>query len=99
MTRIAIIGGGASGLFSAITALENGKDVSVTIFEKMNRVGKKILATGNGRCNITNEFACNVSKKGIPVYFHGENRQFSSYSLSKASVISFTPNFFVSKLI
>ncbi len=86
MTKIAIIGGGASGLFSAITALENGKDVSVTIFEKMNRVGKKILATGNGRCNITNEFACELSKDGLPVHFHGENNKFSVYALSSFNV-------------
>lgn len=50
--KIAVIGAGASGLIAAITAARNGADV--TLCEKMNRVGKKILATGNGRCNYTN---------------------------------------------
>ena len=50
--KVAVIGGGASGLMAAIAAAKNGADVK--IFEKLNRVGKKILATGNGRCNYTN---------------------------------------------
>lgn len=61
--RIAVVGGGASGLIAAIVASRAGADV--IIFEKMNRVGKKILATGNGRCNYTNmnmSFACFHSK-------------------------------------
>lgn len=52
-TKIAIIGAGASGLFSSI--LLSSKNFEVTIFEKNNKVGKKLLATGNGRCNITNQ--------------------------------------------
>lgn len=56
--KIAVIGGGASGLIAAISAAKNG--AKVTIYEKMNRVGKKILATGNGRCNYTN---MNLSKE------------------------------------
>lgn len=52
-TKIAIIGAGASGLFSSI--LLSSKNFEVTIFEKNNKVGKKLLATGNGRCNITNK--------------------------------------------
>lgn len=50
--NIFIIGGGASGLISAIVAKRNGADV--TILEKNPRIGKKILVTGNGRCNYTN---------------------------------------------
>ena len=49
MRDIAIIGGGASGLVAAITAARLGSNV--TIFERQNRIGKKILVTGNGRCN------------------------------------------------
>lgn len=52
-TKIAIIGAGASGLFSSI--LLSSKGFEVTIFEKNTKVGKKLLATGNGRCNITNQ--------------------------------------------
>lgn len=51
-TRIAIIGGGASGMMAAITAASAGADV--TIYEAKERLGKKILATGNGKCNFTN---------------------------------------------
>ncbi|MGD9569607.1 MAG: NAD(P)/FAD-dependent oxidoreductase [Sedimentibacter sp.] len=50
--KIAVIGGGASGLMAAIAAARKGAEV--TIYEKLNKVGKKILATGNGRCNYTN---------------------------------------------
>jgi len=50
--RIAVIGGGASGLMTAIVAARNGADV--TIYEGKERLGKKILATGNGKCNYTN---------------------------------------------
>lgn len=50
--KIAVIGGGASGLMAAIAAA--GRGAEVTIYEKLNKVGKKILATGNGRCNYTN---------------------------------------------
>ena len=50
--RIAIIGGGASGLAAAIRAAREGGHV--TLFEKNDRVGKKLLMTGNGKCNLTN---------------------------------------------
>lgn len=52
MIKLAIVGGGASGLSAAITAQELG--CKVTLFEAQSSVGKKILASGNGRCNITN---------------------------------------------
>ncbi len=63
-TKIAIIGGGASGLFAAIAAKTD--NTSVTVYEKEKRVGKKILATGNGRCNMTNTMA------GIEDYHSGD---------------------------
>lgn len=52
-TDIAIIGGGASGLAAAIT-IKKYSDFKVTVLEKGARAGKKILSTGNGRCNLTN---------------------------------------------
>ena len=52
MKEVVIVGGGASGLTAAITAARNGKDV--TIIERNNKCGKKILITGNGRCNFWN---------------------------------------------
>ncbi|MDD6043963.1 MAG: aminoacetone oxidase family FAD-binding enzyme [Eubacteriaceae bacterium] len=54
MIDICIIGGGAAGLTAAITAKEANPDLKVLIVEKKNQVGKKILITGNGKCNITN---------------------------------------------
>lgn len=53
LSKIAIIGAGASGLISSIFLASKGFDV--TILEKNNKVGKKLLATGNGRCNVTNQ--------------------------------------------
>lgn len=50
--EVMVIGGGASGMMAAITAAEAG--ARVVLVEKLNRVGKKLLATGNGRCNFTN---------------------------------------------
>lgn len=50
--HVIIIGGGASGLMAAIVAAREG--ATVTLIEQKDRVGKKILSTGNGRCNLTN---------------------------------------------
>lgn len=52
--HVIIVGGGASGLVAAISAARCG--ARVTIVEQKDRVGKKILSTGNGRCNLTNEY-------------------------------------------
>ena len=49
---VIIIGAGASGLMAAITAANQG--AKVTVIEHENKPGKKILVTGNGKCNITN---------------------------------------------
>ena len=54
MSKVAVIGGGASGLVASIFASKNN---DVTIFCDQNALGKKILVTGNGRCNFTNEKA------------------------------------------
>ena len=62
--NIAVIGGGVSGMIAAITAADAG--ASVTIFEHMQRVGKKLLLTGSGKCNISN------SDMDIS-HFHGGN--------------------------
>lgn len=50
--KIAVIGGGASGMMAAITASRAG--ASVFLYEQNDRVGKKILSTGNGKCNFSN---------------------------------------------
>ncbi len=76
-TRVAIIGGGAAGLMAAIVAARNGADVC--IYEKLNRVGKKILATGNGRCNYTN---INTSIRD----YHGKNLSFIENTINSFNV-------------
>lgn len=71
--KVIVIGGGASGLVAAIAAAKNGADV--TLLEKNKRVGEKLLLTGNGRCNISNE---NMETK----YFYG-NTTFTRNVLKK----------------
>ena len=56
--KISIIGAGASGLLCAIYCAKSGLEVDV--YEQNSKVGKKILVSGNGRCNITNK---NLSKR------------------------------------
>lgn len=74
---IGIIGGGASGLMASIAAGRQG--AKVLLFEKMNRVGKKLLATGNGRCNLTN-IHCAFE------YYHGVDPKFVLPVLNAFSV-------------
>ncbi|NLI89709.1 MAG: NAD(P)/FAD-dependent oxidoreductase [Epulopiscium sp.] len=78
MLDLVIVGGGASGLVAAIVAAREG--AKVTILERTDRVGKKILATGNGRCNITN-IDCNIRN------YHGSNPKFALGGLT-----GFDPN-------
>lgn len=66
--NIVIIGGGASGLVAAIVAARQG--AKVTVLEKLASVGKKILATGNGRCNMTNaELGMHHFHSSDPTFF------------------------------
>ena len=74
---VIIIGGGAAGITAAIAAARNNAEV--IILERMNRVGKKILATGNGRCNITN---MHTEIK----HFHGNNPKFAFGALGQFDV-------------
>ncbi len=67
MLKVAVIGGGASGLACAIEIMQtvrNKDDVRVTVIEKLPRVGKKILVTGNGRCNLTNMNSAKTGYRG-----------------------------------
>ena len=86
MTDVIIIGGGASGMMAALTAAENGR--SVLLLERQSRVGRKLLATGNGRCNLTNY---NTS----PARYHGEDGGFCAYAL-RAFDVGSTLQYFAS---
>lgn len=78
MSEVIIVGGGAAGLFAAVSALDAGH--KVLVLEKMPYAGKKILITGKGRCNLTN--TCNRDEflKNIP-----RNSKFLQSSLSALS--------------
>ena len=75
--NVCIIGGGAAGMMAAITAAGCGH--RVTLLERQSRVGRKLMATGNGRCNLTNRHAA-------PSHYHGEDSGFCAYALSAFDV-------------
>lgn len=64
MAKIAVIGGGAAGMLAAGRAAQRGH--TVHLYEKNNRLGKKILITGKGRCNVTNDGDLDVFLDHIP---------------------------------
>ena len=74
--KIAVIGGGASGLTAAIAAAEKH---DVTVFEKQNRLGKKILVTGNGKCNVSN---AKITRESFGRFYHNASyaeKMFQTY--------------------
>ena len=77
MRHVAVIGGGAAGMMAAITAAREG--VKVTILEHKDRIGKKILSTGNGRCNFTNTYQ-------TPACYRSDNRDFAWNIIQKFNV-------------
>lgn len=74
--KIAIIGGGAAGIMASITAKRLNKNLHIDIFDANKSIGKKILASGNGRCNISNT---NITSKN----YIGENPDFTSFALKE----------------
>ena len=72
---IGIIGGGASGMAAALAAAEN-KDNQIILLERQARVGRKLQATGNGRCNLTNLHA---SQGG----YYGNDASFAEYAIGR----------------
>ena len=72
---VCIIGGGASGMAAAITAAEGGHHV--LLLERQARVGRKLLSTGNGRCNLTNLHS------GLPGHYHSGEPHFGDYALGR----------------
>ena len=75
--KVCVIGGGAAGMMAAITAADCGHQV--TLLERQSRVGRKLMATGNGRCNLSNRHAA-------PQHYHGEDRDFCAYALAAFDV-------------
>lgn len=83
MKTIAIIGGGASGIAAALTAKKTDPTARVVLFEGLDRIGKKILATGNGRCNLGNS---NISSKHYHSHSLGQLDKFISHMPSQMTV-------------
>ncbi len=74
--KVVVIGGGPAGMMSAITVAEQGD--KVIVFEKMNDLGRKLLITGKGRCNITSsldikDFISNIPGNGKFLYSSFQN--------------------------
>ena len=84
--EVLVIGGGAAGMMAALTARQGGH--AVTLLERQARVGRKLLATGNGRCNLTNHHAS-------PAHYHGEQPAFCRYAL-RAFDVGTTLQYFAS---
>ena len=83
-----IIGGGASALMCALVASQNG--TNVTILEAGNKVGKKILVSGNGRCNFTNKnFSHNCYNQNITKYLKQFNNENTTELFNKLGLESY----------
>lgn len=76
---VCIIGGGAAGMAAAITAAQGGH--RVLLLERQSRVGRKLLSTGNGRCNLTNRHAGDVLH-----HYHGADPAFAQPALRRFGV-------------
>lgn len=85
MSKVLIIGGGAAGMFASIFAAMSGHEVHV--FEKNEKLGKKLFITGKGRCNITN--ACDLEELFPAVITNSRFLYSSFYSYTNQDVIDF----------
>ena len=82
MNNVIIIGGGPAGMLAAISAAKSGD--KVTIIEKMNSCGKKLLITGKGRCNITNSTDINGFIENTPCnprFLYSALNSFDNYDI------------------
>ena len=88
MSKVLIVGGGAAGMFASIFAAKNGNEVHV--FEKNEKLGKKLFITGKGRCNITN--ACDVEDLFANVMSNKKFLYSAFYGFTNSDVIDFFEN-------
>ena len=88
-TRVIVVGGGAAGMMAALTAAQNGADV--TLFERTGRLGRKLRITGKGRCNVTNDCDTNEFLANVMT-----NPRFMYTALSRFSTAD-TKDFFESR--
>ena len=85
MSQVIVVGGGAAGMFAAIQAAKNGHQV--TLYEKNEKLGKKIFITGKGRCNITN--ASDLEELFQAVVTNSKFLYSSFYGYTNQNVIDF----------
>ena len=85
MSHVIVVGGGAAGMFAAIAAAKNGHQV--TLYEKNEKLGKKIFITGKGRCNITN--AADMEELFNAVVTNSKFLYSSFYGYTNQNVIDF----------
>lgn len=85
MSHVIVVGGGAAGMFAAIAAAKNGHQV--TLYEKNEKLGKKIFITGKGRCNITN--AADMEELFDAVVTNSKFLYNSFYGYTNQNVIDF----------
>ncbi len=83
---VLIVGGGAAGLCAAVRIKQLNPSLNVLVAERLSRVGKKLITTGNGRCNITNKYIT-LDR------YHGEKKKFAEYALESFDT-DFTESFF-----
>lgn len=76
--NVAIVGGGASGLMAAVELAKSGKGLKVAVFEHHSKVGRKLMATGNGRCNLTNKNLTVNSYRGGTEYLESVLQKYNS---------------------
>lgn len=88
MSKVLVIGGGAAGMFAAIFAAYNGNEVH--LFEKNEKLGKKLFITGKGRCNITN--ASDLEVLFSSVVTNAKFLYSSFYGYTNQDVIDFFEN-------
>lgn len=88
MKKVVVIGAGAAGMMAAATAADRGLDV--TLVEKNHRVGRKILITGKGRCNITNN--CDIEELIENVPTNGKFLYSAFYTFTNEDVINMFEN-------
>ena len=86
--KVVVIGGGAAGMTAAISAADNGADV--TLIERNEKLGKKIYITGKGRCNFTN--ACDVEDLFANVMSNKKFLYSAFYGFTNSDVIDFFEN-------
>lgn len=85
MSKVLVVGGGAAGMFASIFAARNGNEVHV--FEKNEKLGKKLFITGKGRCNVTN--ACDMDTLFASVVTNSKFLYSSFYGYTNQDVMDF----------